>query len=204
MKASQFGVIVLVLSGLVTFAANAADAEAGKAKSAVCAACHGPDGNSTNPIWPSLAGQHASYIVKQLMDFKEGRREDASMAGMVANLSEQDMKDLAAYYESQQAKPVAFDGALIDRGQDIYRGGITETHVAACMGCHMPGGTGNGPAGWPSLKGQHPEYTVAQLKKFQDGSRANDPGDGGMMRRLVTRMSEAEMQAVAAYIAGIQ
>ena len=108
MKASQIGVIVLVLSGLSTFAANAADAEAGKAKSEPCAACHGVDGNSTNPIWPSLAGQHATYIVKQLKDFKEGRREDASMAGMVANLSEDDMKDLAAYFSGQQAKSVAF------------------------------------------------------------------------------------------------
>lgn len=204
MKASQLGVIVLVLSGLASFTASAADAEAGKAKSAVCAACHGVDGNSTNPIWPSLAGQHSSYIVKQLKDFKEGRREDASMAGMVANLSEEDMKDLAAYFESQRPKAVAFDGAMVEMGENIYRGGITETGVAACMACHMPNGNGNGPAGWPSLKGQHPDYTVAQLKKFQDGSRANDPGEGGMMRSLVGRMSEAEMQAVAAYIAGIQ
>lgn len=202
MKASQFGVIVLVMSGLVSFAANAGDAEAGKAKSAVCAACHGADGNSTNPIWPSLAGQHASYIVKQLMDFKEERRVNASMAGMVAGLSAEDMSDLAVFYESQQPKPVVFDSALIEEGENIYRGGITETSVAACMGCHSPSGMGNGPAGWPSLKAQHPEYIVAQLKMFQDGSRANDTG--GMMRNLVGRMSEAEMKAVAAYIAGIQ
>ena len=202
MKASQLGVIVLVLSGLISFTANAADAEAGKAKSAPCAACHGADGNSTNPIWPSLAGQHETYIVKQLMDFKAERRVDASMAGMVAGLSEDDMKDLAAYFASQTPKAVAFDGALIEKGENIYRGGITETHVAACMGCHLPSGKGNGPAGWPSLKGQHPDYVVAQLQKFKDGSRANDAS--GMMRNLVVRMSEAEMKAVAAYIAGIQ
>jgi len=97
---------------------------------------------------------------------------------------------------------VAFDGDLIEMGQNIYRGGITETSVAACMGCHAPSGRGNGPAGWPSLKGQHPQYLAAQLQKFKDGTRSNDPGS--MMRNVVARMSEKEMKAVAAYIAGIQ
>jgi len=202
MKASQIGVIVLALSGLISFAANAADAEAGKAKSAICAACHGADGNSSNPMWPSLAGQHASYTYKQLTDFKAGRRVNASMSGMVAGLSDDDMKNLAAYYETQSHKPVAFDGELIEKGESIYRGGITETGVAACMGCHSPSGKGNGPAGWPSLKGQHPEYIVTQLQAFKQGARANDSGK--MMRNLVGRMSEMEMKAVAAYVAGIQ
>ena len=202
MKASRFAAVFLVLSAMLVTVAEAGDAEAGKAKSAVCAACHGADGNSTNVAWPSLAGQHATYLYKQLKDFKEGRRQDASMAGMVAALSDQDMKDLAAYFESQRAKPVAFDGELIADGESIYRGGITETHVAACMGCHSPSGEGNGPAGWPSLKGQHPEYLVQQLQKFKDGSRANDAGK--MMRNVVVRMSDMEMKSVAAYIAGIQ
>ena len=202
MKASQFAAVLLALSGLLTFTADAGDAEAGKSKSAVCAACHGADGNSTNAAWPSLAGQHSSYIYKQLTDFKEGRREDASMAGMVANLSDQDMQDLAAYFESQQVKAVAFDGELIDAGESIYRGGITETSVAACMGCHSPSGKGNGPAGWPSLKGQHPEYIFTQLNNFKHGLRSND--NGKMMRNVVSRMSEMEMKSVAAYIAGIQ
>jgi cytochrome c553 len=202
MKASHIGVIVLVLSGLISFAANAADVEAGKAKSAVCAACHGADGNSTNPIWPSLAGQHASYIYKQLTDFKAGRRENATMTGMVAGLNDDDMKNLAAYFESQRAKPVAFDDKMIAKGENIYRGGITETQVAACMGCHSPSAGGNGPAGWPSLKSQHPEYIVAQLQSFKLGTRANDTGK--MMRNVTVRMSELEMQSVAAYIAGIQ
>ncbi len=202
MKASQIGVIVLALSGLISFAANAADAEAGKAKSATCVACHGADGNSSNPMWPSLAGQHASYIYKQLSDFKAGRRINASMSGMVAGLSDDDMKNLAAYYATQNPRPVAFDGELIAKGESIYRGGITETGVAACMGCHSPSGRGNGPAGWPSLKGQYPEYIVTQLQAFKQGARANDPGK--MMRNLVGRMSEMEMKAVAAYVAGIQ
>jgi cytochrome c553 len=184
MKASQIGAIVLALSGLITFTANAADIEAGKGKTVVCAGCHGADGNSSNPTWPSLAGQHATYIYKQLKDFKEGRRSDATMTGMVAMLNDEDMRNVAAYYESQRPGPVAFDDKLIASGESIYRGGITDIQVAACMGCHSPGGTGNGPAGWPSLKGQH--------------------AGGSMMRNVVVRMSEAEMKAVAAYIAGIQ
>jgi cytochrome c553 len=202
MKASQIGAMILALSGLVSFAANAGDIEAGKTKSAVCSACHGADGNSTNGAWPSLAGQHASYIYKQLADFKAGRRNNASMTGMVALLNDEDMKNLAAFYESQQPKAMAFDGDRIETGESIYRGGITETKVAACMGCHAPSGVGNGPAGWPSLKGQHPEYLVTQLQNFKQGTRANDTGK--MMRNVVVRMSDEEMKAVAAYIAGIQ
>ena len=202
MKASQIGAMILALSGLVSFAANAGDIEAGKAKSAVCAACHGADGNSTNAAWPTLAGQHASYTYKQLKDFKAGRRNNASMTGMVALLNDDDMKNLAAFYESQKPKAMAFDGDRIETGESIYRGGITETKVAACMGCHAPSGVGNGPAGWPSLKGQHPEYLVTQLQNFKQGIRANDTGK--MMRNAVVRMSVEEMKAVAAYIAGIQ
>jgi cytochrome c553 len=202
MKASLLGAMILALSALVSFTANAADIEAGKTKSAVCAACHGADGNSSNAAWPSLAGQHASYIYKQLKDFKEGRRNDATMVGMVALLNDEDMKNVAAYFESQQAKSVAFDAALVAAGENIYRGGITETKVAACMSCHSPGGTGNGPAGWPSLKGQYPEYLVVQLQNFKLGLRANDSGK--MMRNVVVRMSDLEMKSVAAYIAGIE
>ena len=202
MKASLLGAMILALSALVSFTANAADIEAGKTKSAVCAACHGADGNSSNAAWPSLAGQHASYIYKQLKDFKEGRRNDATMVGMVALLNDEDMKNVAAYFESQQAKAVAFDADMVAAGENIYRGGITETKVAACMSCHSPGGTGNGPAGWPSLKGQHPEYLVVQLQNFKMGLRANDSGK--MMRNVVVRMSDLEMKSVAAYIAGIE
>jgi cytochrome c553 len=202
MKASLLGAIILALSGLVPFTANAADIEAGKAKSAVCAACHGADGNSANAAWPSLAGQHATYIYKQLQDFKEGRRDDATMVGMVALLNDEDMKNVAAYFESQQAKAVAFDPDMIETGESIYRGGITETGVAACMSCHSPSGKGNGPAGWPALKGQHVEYLVLQLQNFKQGLRANDNGE--MMRNVVERMSDKEMKSVAAYIAGIE
>lgn len=202
MKASHIGAIVLVLSGLMPLAVQAADIEAGKAKSAVCAACHGADGNSANAAWPSLAGQHASYIYKQLRDYKEGRRVNASMTGMVALLNDEDMKNVAAYYESQEPRAIGFDAELIEAGETIYRGGIAETRVAACMGCHSPSGLGNGPAAWPSLVGQHPEYIVAQLQAFKQGARAND--SGRMMRNVAARMSEMEMKSVAAYIAGIK
>ncbi len=202
MKASQFGAMILGLSCLMALTANAADIEAGKTKSAVCAGCHGADGNSINAAWPSLAGQHASYIYKQLNDFKEGRRNDATMTGMVALIDDDDMKNIAAYYESQQTKAVTFDADLIEAGESIYRGGIAETSVAACMGCHSPSGKGNGPAGWPSLKGLYPEYLLTQMQNFKQGSRANDSGK--MMRNVVVRMSEMEMKSVAAYIAGIK
>ena len=194
--------MILALSGLMSITANAADIEAGKTKSAVCAACHGADGNSSNAAWPSLAGQHASYIYKQLNDFKEGRRNNASMTGMVALLNDEDMKNVAAYYAGQQPRAVAFDADMIAAGESIYRGGITETNVAACMGCHSPSGKGNGPAGWPSLKGQHPEYLFTQLQSFKQGLRAND--NGKMMRNIVVRMSDKEMKSVAAYIADIE
>jgi cytochrome c553 len=202
MKPSYIGAILIALCSMMASTLFAADSEAGKTKSALCAGCHGVDGNSVNPVWPSLAGQHASYLVKQLNNFKSGERNDPTMQGMVAALDETDIADIAAYFESQPLKPVAFDASGIELGEAIYRGGITETSIAACMGCHSPGGTGNAPASYPSLKAQHPDYLVMQLKKFRDGTRANDTGK--MMRNVAKRMTDEEMMSVASYIAGIQ
>ena len=203
MKPRHIKAVLLGLSSLMAVSiTQAADIEAGKAKTIVCAACHGADGNSANPIWPRLAGQHASYISKQLRDFKAMKRMDPTMQGMVATLQDSDIDNVAAYFASQQPTAANFDKTLLEQGQNIYRGGITETSVAACMGCHSPSGAGNGPAGFPSLKGQHPEYIVAQLKKFKETVRANDTGK--MMRNVANRMSDKEMQAVAAYIAGMK
>ena len=202
MKPSYIGVILIGLSSLMSFALFAADSEAGKTKSALCAGCHGVDGNSPNAIWPSLAGQHASYLVKQLENFKSGERADPVMQGMAATLSEKDVRDVAAYFETQKLNPVSFDASLVERGEAIYRGGITETSVAACMGCHSPSGAGNEPARYPSLRGQHSDYLVAQLKKFRDGTRAND--SGAIMRQIAKRMTDSEIMSVAAYITGIQ
>jgi len=203
MKHRHIKAVMLGLSGLLAItSAHAADIEAGKAKTALCLACHGADGNSLNVIWPRLAGQHSSYILKQLRDFKSGKRQDPTMQGMVAALTDEDMVNIAAFYETQPAKEAKFDTALLAQGQDIYRGGITETSVAACMGCHSPSGDGNGPAAYPGLKGQHPEYIAAQLKNFKEGKRGNDAGK--MMRNVANRMSDAEMKAVAAYVAGMK
>lgn len=203
MKPSHIGALFIALSSLIPFTSYAADIEAGKSKSAVCAGCHGTDGNSASGTWPSLAGQHASYLIKQLKDFKSGARVDPTMQGMANILaSEEDMQDVAAYYQSQKLKPVRFDDQLIAKGESIFRGGITETSVPACMACHGPDGKGNAPAAWPLLKGQQPDYLVSQLKKFRDGSRANDANS--MMRNVAARMTDAEIMSVSAYIAGIK
>ncbi len=202
MKSSYIGAILIGLSSLVSFSLIAADSEAGKSKSVACAGCHGADGNSASGVWPILAGQHASYLAKQLRDFKSGDRADPIMQGMVAALSKEDIQDIAAYFAGQKSKPVAFDQGLVAQGENIYRGGITEISVAACMGCHSPGASGNGPASYPSLKGQHSEYLVLQMKKFRDGTRAND--SNSIMRAIAGRMSDREMMAVAAYISAIQ
>lgn len=203
MKARHIKAVMLGLTGLLAVTSTqAADIEAGKAKTNLCLGCHGADGNSVNVIWPRLAGQQASYLLKQLQDFKAGKRIDPTMQGMVMTLNDEDMVNVAAFYESQTPAAAKFDEALVEAGQDIYRGGITEISVAACMGCHGPAGAGNGPAAYPSLSGQHPEYVAAQLKKFKDGSRANDAGK--MMRNVANRMSDAEINAVSAYIAAMK
>lgn len=201
LTAALLGLTSLALVGMVP--AQAADPVAGKTKSAACAACHGADGNSVNPAWPRLAGQHAKYIEKQLLDFKSGKRKDATMTAMAMPLSDADIADLAAWFSSQKPNGNAkYDEALLEKGQAIYRGGITETGVAACMGCHSPDGKGNGPAGFPSLAGQHPEYVAKQLKDFKHGTRSNDVGR--MMRGLTKRMLDEEIAAVAAYIAALK
>jgi cytochrome c553 len=203
MKPRHIKAVLLGLSSLMAVSiTQAADIEAGKSKTLVCAACHGADGNSVNPIWPRLAGQHASYIAKQLRDFKTMKRMDPTMQGMAATVQDADIDNIAAYFESQKRAPANFDKSLLELGQNIYRGGIAETSVAACMSCHSPSGSGNGPAGFPSLKGQHPEYIVTQLQKFKDSARTNDSGK--MMRGVANRMSDKEMKAVAAYIAAMK
>lgn len=177
------------------------DPEAGQELSSTCVACHQEDGNSSNPEYPKIAGQHPGYMYKQLSEFKSGEREDATMAGMVADLSEQDMRDLAAYYADQDVELGVADEELVDLGERIYRNGNPETGVAACMACHGPAGEGNAPARFPALNGQHADYTALQLENFGDGVRANDPGR--MMRDVAARLSEEEIEAVASYIQGL-
>ncbi|MGL4185285.1 MAG: c-type cytochrome, partial [Thiotrichaceae bacterium] len=176
--------------------------EAGKTKSATCAACHGADGNSVNPEWPKLAGQHPNYIVKQLTNFKEDARVNASMSPMAKPLSEQDMADLAAYFSSQAKKMGEADQTKVGLGEQVYKGGNNATGVAACAACHGPTGAGNPAANFPSLNGQHATYVKAQLLNFRSGARANDAGR--MMRNVAAKMSDAEIDSVAEYIAGLK
>ena len=173
----------------------------------VCAACHAADGNSAAAANPKLAGQLYDYLHKQLANFKpqggkKAERDNAVMAGMTANLSAADMKDIAAYYASQKLKPaMARDKELAALGQRIYRGGNTASGMAACAGCHGPTGMGM-PAQYPRISGQFAEYVELQLKAFRAGTRANDPN--GMMRGVAVRMSDREIQAVAEYVAGLR
>ena len=179
----------------------AGDIAAGKQKSATCAACHGADGNSANPEWPKLAGQNEKYLVKQLVDFKEGKRENPLMSGPVAPLNKQDMEDLAAYFASQSGTPGSAEPNQLELGEMIYRGGNLETGVAACMGCHSPTGVGNAAAAFPQLSGQHSKYTSTQLRHFRDNVRANDQAN--MMRTVAGKMTVEEIEAVSQYIAGL-
>lgn len=179
----------------------AADAAAGKASSVSCAGCHGADGNSTNPQWPKLAGQGEKYLAKQLQDFKDSKRTNATMAPMVAALSEQDMQNLAAFYASQTASKGAADESLVAAGEKFYRGGNPASGVAACIGCHGPNGAGNPAAGFPALNGQHATYVENQLKNFASGERDNDPSS--MMGNISEKMTDKEIKAVASYVQGL-
>lgn len=177
------------------------DAEAGKDKSASCAACHGMDGNSAAATFPKIAGQHADYTQKQLLDFKSGARANALMAGQVAALSEADMADLSAYYATTTANIGKAKEETLAMGESIYRGGIAETGTAACMACHGMNGGGMPGAGFPALSGQFSDYTKAQLVAFRDGSRDNDAA--AVMRNIAKRMTDAEIAAVSDYIEGL-
>ena len=177
------------------------DAGAGQAKSALCGSCHGVDGNSPLAMNPKLAGQSARYMVKQLQDFKSGARAGAIMASMVLSLSDQDMEDISAWYSSQQPTIQGADPESIELAERLYRAGNAEIAVAACSACHSPTGKGNAPAGFPSLSGQHAEYTLQQLKDFRSGVRQNDGGE--MMRTVVERLTDKELEALASYVSGL-
>jgi cytochrome c553 len=199
-------VLMVVLAGLAVGVATSVwadgNAEAGKTKAATCAACHGADGNSVNPEWPKLAAQHPNYIIKELTDFKNDKRTNATMAPMAKPLSDQDMADLAAYFTSQAKKLGEADQTKVGLGEQVYKGGNNATGVAACAACHGPTGTGNPAANFPALNGQHATYIKAQLLNFRSGARANDAGK--MMRNVAGKMSDAEIDSVAEYIAGLK
>lgn len=199
----------VIALGVVSQAAMAAgDAAAGKAKAAVCAACHGPDGNSAAPTFPKLAGQSERYIVKQLQDIKSNVRPVPAMAGLTDNLSAQDMADIAAYFASQTGSLNQAKKDLIAKGEQIYRAGIKDRGIPACTACHSPTGAGNSLAGFPRLSGQHADYVATQLKAYRaaaDGDaagRSND-GDTKPMRTVAAHLTDSEIIAVANYVSGL-
>jgi len=180
----------------------AGDATAGQAKAALCVACHGPGGNSLNPMWPKLAGQHPEYIVKQLQAFKAGERKDPTMAPMAAPLDDKAMQDVAAYFSSQKRTPGVAAADKVELGGKIYRGGNKATGVAACMACHGPTGAGNPAANFPNLAGQQAIYVEKALKDFRAGTRVTDPNK--MMRGVAAKMTDAEIAAVAQFVQGLK
>ena len=201
LMATAFSTTSLFANSEAHKAPTAGDATKGKEKSAACAACHGADGNSTNTLWPKLAGQHASYIEKQLTDFHDKKRNDPTMAPMAAPLSPEDIKNLAAYFASQTTKPGAGNEEKIELGRTIYKGGNLTSKVTACSACHSPTGMGNPASRYPRVSGQHAAYIVKQLKDFKSAARNND--DSSIMRSIAKRMTDEEMEAVAEYMSGL-
>jgi len=213
---------VLILPTLPSFAAGDAGADHGKTDAAVpvqavkvfkpdlvkgeasfnavCVSCHGVDGNSGTPVNPKLAQQHPEYLVKQLQEFKSGKRKNAIMQGFAAALTEDDMKNIAYWATSKKAKPgFAKDKELVALGERIYRGGVQERQIAACAGCHSPTGAGI-PSQYPRLAGQHSEYTAAQLTSFRDGVRKNSL----QMNQVAAKLNDREIRALADYVAGLR
>ncbi len=181
-------------------AAFKADPTKGQTLSAACQACHLADGTRGLPANPILQGQHAEYLVKQLTEFKSGKRKNAIMTGMAAPLGEDDMKHIAAFYATKKAKEgFAKDKTTVTLGEQIYRGGIAAKQVPACAGCHSPNGAGI-PALYPRVAGQHAEYAETQLLAFRAGARAN----GAQMTGITAKMNDAEIKAVADYVAGLR
>lgn len=196
--------IMLVACAALAAAGSAfaqGDINAGKQKSAPCAACHGADGNSTNPEWPSLAGLGERYLVRQLQLFKNDERQNALMTPQAKPLSEQDMEDLAAYFSSLSMQPGGADPQLAEVGEQIWRGGIMERGVPACAACHGPAGEGNPPAAYPRLGGQQAVYLANSLNAYKSGERDTDPD--GIMRDIASQLSAEEIRAVASYASGL-
>lgn len=196
---------IIAAASLLAASAWAADADVNPDKGAelyeaTCAACHGPNGNSTVPAQPKLSQQHPEYLVKQLQEFKSGKRESAIMQGFASMLSDEDALNIATWLSQQKAEPgMAQDAELVADGERIYRGGIMDRHIPACAACHSPNGAGM-PSQYPRLAGQFAEYTATELKAFRDDSRANSD----VMHGVAKYMTDKEIAAVAEYISGQQ
>lgn len=211
MKTTLLTAAAIVAALISASVLAAGDGAAGKAKAAVCAACHGADGNSAAGAFPKLAGLGEKYLIKQMQDIRSGARSIAEMTGMLEGSSDQDIADIAAYYQQQER---ALSGAeendkLLTLGENIYRAGNLETGVPACTGCHSPAGNGNAPAGYPALGGQHAQYIARQLRAFRTAAhdeedqtgRKND--ESKVMRSVAAHMNDLEIDALANYISGL-
>jgi cytochrome c553 len=190
-------------AGEGTAAVKPGDATAGLGKAAVCGACHGMDGNSTDPQNPRLAGQSEQYIAAQLADFKSGKRMNPIMMGFAQPLSAQDMHDIGAYYAGKASLPGVADQALVEQGQAIYRQGDLDRGIPACMACHGPDGRGNPGARYPQLTSQHSKYIEARLKGWHDGGTPNDDAHTKIMVGIAEKLDEKDIAAVASYIEGL-
>ncbi len=198
----QFAIGLSLLVSLPALATG--DADAGQTKAAVCAACHGVDGNSVVPNWPKMAGQNAAYLQRQLGLIKGGQRTVPEMAGIVISLTDQDMADIAAYFSTQTISAGLTDEALRASGELLYRSGNAETDTPACMSCHGPAGEGNPLSGYPHLAGQHSVYTAKMLTGFRAGTTwGDDDSNSKVMTDVASRLTDAEITAVASYIQGL-
>ncbi len=197
------GLLAVIAGASLSAYAFAQDsADAGAAKAAVCLACHGPNGNSVNPEWPSLAGQGARYLAEQLKLFRAGKRTNPVMMPLAMGLSDQDIEDLAAYYAAQTPTGLEADLSYWQAGQKLYRAGDTAKEIPACIACHGPVGRGNAPAGYPALRAQHAVYTQKQLMDYAADVRTGLNAD--IMRTIAKRMTAEDIRNVASYIQGMR
>ena len=195
--------VAFAFSGLCASAVLAAgEAEKGESKATACIACHGANGNSANPEWPVLAGQHEQYIHKQLQAFKGGARKNPLMSPMAMSLSDDDMADLGAYFSAQKPTGKETEASKLQVGQRVYRSGDPKTGAPACASCHGPTGAGNPPAAYPALRGQYATYVAAQLRAYRAGTRQTDPNQ--VMRSVAGTMSDEQIDAVASYVQGLR
>lgn len=204
MKFSAF-VALAALSAATPVWSAGGDAAAGQAKAAVCAACHTVDGNSVDPLYPKIAGQHADYIAQQLALFKSGKRMNPIMLGITATLTEQDMLDLAAYFATQEPSPGLADEVLVTVGQQIYRSGDAKRGIPACMACHGPTGRGNPASGYPAIANQHAQYSADLLRRFRGGAVYGEEADAKakIMSQVAVSLTDAEIEALASYLQGL-
>ncbi|MEE4360441.1 MAG: c-type cytochrome [Pseudomonadales bacterium] len=179
------------------------DPQAGQGAAVVCSACHGQEGKSILPSYPNLGGQHYSYLLKQMRYFKSGDRYAALMAGQVDALPDDTLRNIAAFYAAKPMQEGVAEGADLDLGERIYRAGLADKGVPACLACHSPRGLGNGPAAFPTLSGQNAEYVDVQLKAYRSGERQTDESLGGMMRGVARNLNDEEIAAVSAYVQGL-